>query len=88
MATTKTNETILNAIKLLINKSINEIKRDSTFEGRVMEVLGDNKYIVAVNGENYTLSPTTDMTFVKYELVWICAPQGNYSDKFILGRRR
>lgn len=60
--------------------------RDITQRGRVT-VANNNLYSVLINGKTYeNLTALNGVTFAVNDIVWVTAPQGNFSLMFILGK--
>lgn len=80
---------IVKAITYLFNQEKDKLYFDRTHQGRIVTVLGSNKYTVAIQGADYTSVPScNDMTYVVNEGVWVTMPQNDWDNMFILGRRR
>ena len=64
-------------------------KIDKTILGKVITNLGSGDYTVEINGENENIHAMDSAikTYIVNDVVWITIPQGNYSDKFILGKK-
>lgn len=83
----KIQSEIIEAIEQLTNRRIEISGYDKTNVGTILEVLGDNKYRVLINGSQHTLYCAVNMTFTVGNAVWITIPQNDMSRAYICGRR-
>jgi len=77
------------AIKNYLSEYLRNNKSDRTILGKIITDLGSGNYTVEINGDNETIHAIDSSlkTYITNDIVWITIPQGNYSDKFILGKK-
>ena len=77
------------AIKNYLSEYLRNNKIDRTILGKIKTSLGSGNYTVEINGENETIHAMDSAlkTYNINDIVWVLIPQGNYSDKFILGKK-
>lgn len=78
-ALTKLLENTLSTFKSKIYK---EAPFDKTYKGRVSSVVNNSKYKIMINNTAHTASSSTICEEGDY--VWVCAPQGNMQNMFIV----
>lgn len=72
-------------MQLAIDRRLKYAEFNATLEGFIVSVLGDNQYIVKINGIDYTI-PGTLMPVSSYVVgmvVWIEVPWNDFSRKYI-----
>lgn len=75
---------ILNAIKNLINKKVKELKFDYTITGKVTELVDENGfYTVNYNESEIKVKTREGLNLQVGDIVYIRCIQGNFSEKFI-----
>lgn len=82
-------ETLLQAVEILINKKIEEVKFDETINATVVDdSKADNgEYIVETEGAKFT-AYSTEVKYKVNDSVLVTIPQGNYENqKIIVGKR-
>lgn len=75
---------LIEGILLAVDKKINNAKFDKTVTLSVIEVLADNKYLVRLNGKDYTLKSVTSTVYNVADSVRVIIPQNNLKDMFII----
>ena len=75
---------LIEGILLAVDKKINNAKFDRTVTLSVIEVLADNKYLVRLNGKDYTLKSVTSTVYNVADSVRVIIPQNNLKDMFII----
>ena len=83
------HELIARSIDNHVKEYFRTRKIDRTILGKIITDLGSGNYTVEINGENETIHAIDSSlkTYSINDIVWILIPQGNYSDKFILGKK-
>lgn len=77
-------ERITGAIIGQIKQMLPSLPVDRTFKTKITNVISLQKYEVFYKGKNYEVSSPT--TFKVGDGVWVCAPQNNWNDLFIIGK--
>lgn len=78
---------IIKIIEILLNKEIKKIKADKTYPSVITSVL-DGKYVVTLNGSNYTVKCAIPNVELKSgQQVWVTVPCGDLKEMFIFGLR-
>lgn len=75
---------ILQAIKILIDAALRQAPYDRTVRGRIIEQVSSKTYIVQINGTEVAVPSYGAATYSANELVWVCYPENNYDNRFIL----
>lgn len=69
----------------LINSLIKNATFDKTYKGRIKSNLGDRKYKIVINGNEFTAKTIDDSKAYKAnDTVYVLAPQNNLKDLIIL----
>ena len=79
---------IIQAIEQLMNRRFEKAGFDITRVGTVIEVLGNNKYSVMINGSAHTVPCAVDLNLSIGNSVYVTAPQNNFDSLYISGIKR
>ena len=80
---TNTQQQLLEAIDILIDKKISALKFDKTVKGTVTKILENNYYEVSISGVKYKLKYRKEK-LQEYSSVYILIPNNDYKNMFIL----
>lgn len=73
----------LEAIDIIVNQKVNNLKFDKTVRGTVKEILNDDYYKINISGVEYTLKYTKEKLKI-YSLVYVLIPNNDYKNMFVL----
>ena len=73
----------LEAIDIIVNQKVNNLKFDKTVRGTVKEVLTGDYYKINISGVEYTLKYTKEKLKI-YSLVYVLIPNNDYKNMFVL----
>ncbi len=73
----------LEAIDIIVNQKINNLKFDKTVRGTVKEILNDDYYKINISGAEYTLKYTKEKLKI-YSSVYVLIPNNDYKNMFVL----
>lgn len=79
---------IFQTIEQLMNRKFEKAGFDVTRIGTIIEILGNNKYNVMINGNAYTIPCAVDLNLSVGNSVYVTAPQNNFTDTYISGIKR
>ena len=77
----KLNQSLINAIEVILESALKTVGFDKSIVGSISAVLANNQYTVKISGKEYTVKDTA--TYSVNELVWVRIPCNNYSRMFI-----
>lgn len=75
---------ILRAVQILVDAALRQAPFDRTVRGRVVGQLSSRTYLVEINGARYAVPAYGTATYTENEIVWICIPENNFENRFIL----
>lgn len=75
---------ILRAIQVIVDAALRKAPFDRTVRGRIIEQVSDRTYIVQINGSRYAVPSYGTATYNENEIVWVCYPENNFDNRFIL----
>lgn len=75
---------ILQAIKILVDAALQKAPFDRTVRGRIVEQISAKAYIVQINGSEYAVPTYGTATYYANEIVWVCYPENNFNNRFIV----
>ena len=75
---------ILRAIQVVVDAALRKAPFDRTVRGRIVEQISAKAYIVQINGTEVAVPSYGTSTYSTNELVWVCYPENNYDNRFIL----
>lgn len=76
---------ILDAIEIIVENKLKEIKFDKTVVGVVTNKLDNNYYLINVYGSNYKIKYEKEELKI-YDNVYLLIPNNNYKNIFILSK--
>ena len=86
----QTNDTILQAIDIVVNARLNAIKRDSTIKAQIVDVSQAEKGIYTIKYQNATFTAYNSSPSILYkpeESVYVSVINGDLgNDKYIIGK--
>lgn len=72
---------IVEAINNIVEPKVNSLKYDKTYRGKITQVISDNLYKVQINGVEYELPYSENLSVG--QIVRVKAPLNNFSDIYI-----
>lgn len=75
---------ILRAIQVIVDAALQNAPFDRTVRGRIVSQIDNKYYNVELHGEVYKIPAYGNSTYVTNEVVWVCIPENNFKNKFIL----
>lgn len=75
---------ILRAVQILVDAAVRKAPFDRTVRGRVVGQLSAKTFLVEINGARYAVPAYGTVTYSENEIVWICIPENNFENRFIL----
>ncbi len=82
----KAINTLMQVISTYIDNALNLAKFDITTKGKIVEILGNTKYRVQIQGTNYIVPCYLNIKFQLNDIVLVTVPQSNWSNIFILSK--
>lgn len=79
-------KSIWQAIQAILPKAILNAPYDKTYDGTVIEDLGNNKYNVMIEGVVYTTPSYVSITLAVGDTVKVTYPQNQIDKKYISGK--
>ena len=83
MGSNKFQNEILKTIEILLENKIKKLKFNYYIEGKIVEVIGDGRYKIIINGEEDIVNARNGLDLSVNDVVLILVPNGNTSFKFI-----
>lgn len=80
----------MNEIERLIDNKLAEFKKKQTAIRPVVayKLIGDNKYLIALDGHEYKVWNGTGIELKECQRVWLMIPHGRMEDMYICGLRK
>lgn len=78
------DDLILNAMTILLERYQASAPFDRTVRGRIISQLDSKHYLVEMQGSQYKIPVYGSSSFSPNEIVWICIPENNFNNKFLL----
>ena len=75
---------ILRAVQILVDAALRKAPFDRTVRGRVVDKISARTYLVEINGSTYAVPSYGTANYNANEIVWVCYPENNFDNKFIL----
>ena len=75
---------ILRAIQVVVDAALRKAPFDRTVRGRIIEQISERTYIVQINGSKYAVPSYGTAAYYENEIVWVCYPENNFDNRFIL----
>lgn len=82
MSRTGVNEQLLNVIEYAVDKKIADM-RENFVRTAIKALASDYKYVVVINGSEYTVPSGCGLVFKKGDKVWVHIPYGDYKRAYI-----
>ena len=80
----KSEDSILSAIQIMIKGCLSKAPFDRTIRGRIVSQIDSKHYNVEIQGRQYKIPTYGNSIFQTNEIVWVCVPENNFSNKFLL----
>ena len=82
MSRTGVNEQLLNVIEYAVDKKIADM-RENFVRTAIKALASDYKYVVVINGSEYTVPSGLGLAFKTGDKVWVHIPYGDYKRAYI-----
>lgn len=77
-------DNILRAVSILVEGYLAKAPFDRTVRGKIVTQISQKAYIVLINGTEIAVPSYGNATYSANELVWVCYPENNFENRFIL----
>ena len=86
----KLNDFLLKTIETVVDRKLLEHKKKQTAFRPVVayKPVGDNKYLIALDGHEYKVWNGTGVELKECQRVWLAIPHGRMEDMFISALRK
>ena len=82
-------EELYQAMETIVARYFQQAKISKQVAGVVLGTSGknDGKYIVKMNGQNYTVKDGVNINPSVNSAVWVCVPNGDYNQAYICAKK-
>lgn len=77
-------DSILRAVKIMIEGCLSKAPFDRTIRGRIVSQADSRNYNVEFQGQVHKVPAYGSTTFTENEIVWVCIPENNFNNRFLL----
>ena len=78
------DDEVIRAVGIMIESCLRTAPFDRTVRGRIVSQADSKHYNVEIQGRQYKVPVYGSSTFSENEIVWVCIPENNFNNKFLL----